>query len=732
MSPPSPASLPSLLAACMLLGCSGQPAQSQPEPEAKPTLTPTPTPVPDDREAEPAALEPIAPAGQHPFSVLDLLEVDRVSSPALSPDGRLVAYVLRETDMAANAGRTSLWLQAVAGGEPTRIDAHRKGASQPQWSPDGKYLYFVSSRSGSSQVFRRAIQADGAGPSASDAEQITDLPVPVSNLLLAPNGEQLAVSAELDPACPDLACSVERDAVISAATGVAYDRLFVRHWDSWKDHRRSALLVTATTPGTTTATIVSKGLDADVPSKPFGGAEEYRFTPDGRGLVFTARDAHGGPGEPWSTNFDLYYAPIDGSAAPLQLTQNPAWDTHPRFSPDGEQLTYLAMARPGYEADRFVLMTLNWTGAGVEGEPRAVTSAWDRSIASFEFGADPSVVFATAQELGHKRLFRIGLDGEPPRALVETGTVAEISVGAEALVFTHHDLTHPAELHTLELGGTVDGRRTISHHNDALIARVDMGAPEQFSFPGWNGETVHGWVVQPVEFDPSKSYPVAFVIHGGPQGSFGDQFHFRWNPQTYAGAGYATVMIDFHGSTGYGQAFTDSIARHWGSRPFEDLQKGLAFALERYPWLASDKICALGASYGGFMINWIAGNWPQRFRCLVNHDGIFDQRMMYYATEELWFPEWEHGAPEFENPGAYARFNPVDHVDKWQTPMLVVHGSLDYRVPVEQGLATFTALQRRGVESRFLHFPDENHWVLRPANAKQWHDEVLGWLAAHY
>jgi dipeptidyl aminopeptidase/acylaminoacyl peptidase len=708
----------------------GQGGQGQgavgPGPETGPSAG---KPGAPELDAEPIPLAAIAPAGEHPFSVLDLLEIDRVMSPTLSPDGSLIAYVVRETDMAGNRGRASLWLQAVAGGAPVRVDGHPKGASQPQWSPDGRFLYFVSARAGTSQVFRRAI-ADGQ-PGA--IEQITALPVPISNLALAPDGEHLAVSAELFPDCPDLACTVERLAAgeAEAATGVVYDRLFVRHWDTWKDHRRSALLVAAASPGTTSATIVSKGLDGDVPSKPFGGAEEYRFTPDSKGLVFTARDAQGGPGEPWSTNFDLFYAPIDGSAAPLRLTQNPAWDTHPRFSPDGQQLVYLAMARPGFEADRFGLMALTWTGAGVEGEPRAVSPAWDRSISTFEFGRDSATVVATAQDRGHKRAFAIGLADGLPLALTETGTVGEISVGADALVFTHHDLSHPAELRLTKLDGTVGGSRVVSHHNDALMARVGLGEAEQFQFPGWQGEPVYAWLIKPVDFDPSKRYPIAFVIHGGPQGSFGDQFHFRWNPQTYAGAGYATLMIDFHGSTGYGQAFTDSISGDWGGKPLEDLQKGLAFAVERYPFLAGDRVCALGASYGGFMINWIAGNWPDRFRCLVNHDGIFDQRMMYYATEELWFPEWEHGAPEYVDPAAYARFNPANHVERWQTPMLVVHGSLDYRVGIEQGLATFTALQRRGIESRLLHFPDENHWVLSPANSKQWHDEVLRWLAEH-
>jgi dipeptidyl aminopeptidase/acylaminoacyl peptidase len=688
-------------------------------------------PTPAEPESELGELPAIAPAGEHPFSVLDMLEVDRVSSPALSPDGERVVYVVRETDMQANVGRTSLWLAALDGTAPRVLDRHAKGVSGPVWSPDGTHVYFLSSRAGSSQVFRVAVDSGSV-------EQVTALPVAVANLVLAPDGSKLAVSAELFPDCPDLACTVERTQAQSDdhTTGVVYDRLFVRHWDTWKDHRRSQLLVVATVPGTATATIVSKGLDADVPSKPFGGPEEYVFTPDGNGLVFTARDAGGGSGEPWSTNFDLYWVPVDGGRAPAKLTENPAWDTHPRFSPDGKQLAYLAMARPGYEADRFALMTVDWTGSGVGGQPRELNPGWDRSIASFEYAPDGSRVFAKAQQLGRAPLFAIALADGAVTTVVDQGTVADVSVGAERLVFTRHDLRHPAELYTLALGAggethTPEQPTPLSHHNDALMARVRLGDSEQFEFEGHGGDTVYGYLVRPVDFDPSKRYPLAFLIHGGPQGSFGDQFHFRWNPQAYAGAGYAVVMIDFHGSTGYGQAFTDSIARDWGGKPLEDLQRGLAHVLEQHAWIDGERVCALGASYGGFMVNWIAGTWPDRFRCLVNHDGIFDQRSRYYATGELWFPEWEQGGPEYENRAAYARFNPADHVEKWRTPMLVVHGSLDYRVGVEQGLATFTALQRRGIDSRFLHFPDENHWVLGPANLQLWHDEVLRWLDAH-
>jgi dipeptidyl aminopeptidase/acylaminoacyl peptidase len=287
-------------------------------------------------------------------------------------------------------------------------------------------------------------------------------------------------------------------------------------------------------------------------------------------------------------------------------------------------------------------------------------------------------------------------------------------------------LVSPAEIYALDTGSAQ--ARQLTRFSEPQLQDVEMGAFEQFSFTGAGQEKVYGYVVKPAGFEAGRKYPVAFLIHGGPQGSFGNHFHYRWNPQTYAGQGFAAVFIDFHGSTGYGQDFTDSIAGDWGGGPLTDLRLGLDAALQQYGFLDGDRVCALGASYGGYMINWIAGNWPDRFRCLVNHDGIFDQRMMYYTTEELWFPEWEFGGPYFANPAEYEKHNPVNFVDRWRTPMLVIHGQLDYRVPVTQGIATFTALQRRGVPSRFLYFPDENHWVLKPENSVQWHNEVNRWL----
>jgi dipeptidyl aminopeptidase/acylaminoacyl peptidase len=472
-----------------------------------------------------------------------------------------------------------------------------------------------------------------------------------------------------------------------------------------------------------------KGLEADAPSKPFGGAEEFTFTPDGRGLVFTARDA--GREEAWSTNLDVWVAPVDGSQKPVNLTvANKGTDTGPVFSPDGRTLAYRSMARAGFEADKLRIMVVNWADPGVP--HRAVAEQWDRSPNELVWSSDGRTLYATAPDVGQQSLFAIDVAAGTTKALLAKGTVgapARLTSGAaDAIAVLVDDLKSPAEVHIVSTGAAAGAPVVRTTFNKDRLAKVAMGDAEQFSFKGWNDETVHGYVVKPAGFEAGKKYPVAFLIHGGPQGSFGNHFHYRWNPQTYAGAGYAAVMIDFHGSTGYGQAFTDAIRGDWGGKPLVDLQKGLDAAIARYGWLDGTKVCALGASYGGYMINWIAGNWPDRFQCLVNHDGNLDERMAYYDTEELWFPEWEHGGTPWENPAGYTKHNPIDHIAKWKTPMLVIHGGRDYRVVDTQGMSTFTALQRKGIPSRFLYFPDENHWVLKPANSILWHETVLGWM----
>ena len=655
-----------------------------------------------------------APGQSHPFSIHDMLAMERISGLQVSPDGGWVVFVVRKTDLEANKGRTDLWLVRADGTGLRQLTSHPEADSDPRWSPDGKSVWFISGRSGSSQVW--SIRIDGG-----EAKQVTDEPLDVGNLVVSPDGKHIAFTMDVFPDANTPAETKDRLGKIEKrkASGRVYERIFVRHWDTWKDGRRSHLFVLPAAGGK--AIDVMHDMDADTPSKPFGGPEEITFTPDGTGIIFTARDV--GAKEPWSTDFDLYLAPVDGSESPKCLTQkNEAWDTNPVFSPDGGTLAYLAMARPGYEADRFRIILRQWPG----GPQRVLTEEWDRSLSSFCFSGDGQIIYAVAENTGQKSLFAVNVKTGAVRTIVQAGSVDSPGVAGERIIFGLNDLHSPIELYSVRPdGGDV---RKITDRNAEKIAAARMGEYEQFSFAGWNDQTVYCYVVKPVDFDPGKKYPVAFLIHGGPQGSFGNTFHYRWNPQAYAGAGYAVVMVDFHGSTGYGQAFCDSIRGDWGGKPLVDLQKGLTAALQRCPWMDSERVGALGASFGGYMIDWIAGNWPDRFRCLVNHDGNLCERMAYFDTEELWFPEWDHLGTPWDNPESYEKHNPLNFVKSWKTPMLVIHGALDYRVADTQGLGTFTALQRRGIPSKLLYFPDENHWVQKPANSILWHETVLAWL----
>ena len=659
------------------------------------------------------------PLQARPFDVEDLVRLARVSDPVLSPDGQLVAYTLRETDMESNRGVTSLWLvSSDASSAPRRLTGAGSNASSPRWASAGDSLYFLSDRSGSNQVWSLPLRGG-------EARQVTLFPVPVRTYVVAPAGDRLAVSLSVFTDCPDLACTRQRldERSSSKASGVLHEQLFVRHWDSWEDGRRAQLFVVELDAQGRAGEprLLSRGLDANVPTRPFGDASEITFSPDGASVVFAARLAT--PDEAWSTNVDLWSVRVAGEGAPENLTaDNLATDTTPLFSPDGRHLAWLAMSRPGFEADRYRVMLRDLQS----GATREVAPDWDRSAHGLAFSADGRTLYTWSDDLGHRRLFAVDTRSGAARAISGDGTMAGFSVGRNGVVFVRQDLASPGDLFRVNPRG--GGERRLTAHNAELLAGLEFGGYEQFSFEGAGGATVYGWVVKPVGFEAGRTYPVAFIVHGGPQGSMGNNFHYRWNAQTYAGQGYAAVFIDFHGSTGYGQDFTDSISGDWGGKPLEDLQKGWAAALQKYPFLDGARACALGASYGGYMVNWIAGAWPDGFACLVNHCGILDNRSMYYTTEELWFPEWEMGGPQFENPAGYELHNPLNRVAEWRTPMLVIHGANDFRVPLSQGLATFTALQRQGIPSQFLYFPDENHWVLKPANSIQWHRAVESWL----
>ena len=665
-----------------------------------------------------APAAPTAQTAERAFTYTDMLNANRLSDPRVSPDGRHVVYNVRATDMEANRGVSSLMIQNLNGeGEPRRLAISDGGANTARWGSDGA-LYFLSGRSASSQVWK-------TDPTGATATQVTDLPLDVNAYRLSPDASKVVVSLAVYPTCDDLACSVARgtEAAARKSTGQVYDRMFVRHWDTWADGTQNHLFV-VNADGSGDPVWVTHGFDGDTPSKPFGDESEFTFTPQGDAVVFSARVA--GQSEPWSTNFDLFRTDgLTGESFTNLTDENDAWDTGPVFSPDGRTLAYRAMARPGFEADRWQIVLMDVA----TGAKRQVAANWDRSADSLQWSADGRNLYVVAGDVGQTRLFSIDVANGAVVPITGPGHVSAVELTPSGFVFAQDSLTSPSELFVKTFRGR-EMPRQITDVNPELDARL-FGEAEQFNFPGWNGETVHGYVIKPAGYVEGRKYPVAFLIHGGPQGSFGNSWSYRWNPESYAGAGYAVVMIDFHGSTGYGQAFTDSISEHWGDRPLEDLQKGWAAAQEKYSFLDGDNACALGASYGGYMINWIAGRWSDEFKCLVNHDGVFDVRGMGYSTEELWFTEWEYGGTVYDNPEGYERFNPVNHVSEWKTPMLVVQGDLDYRIPTAQGLSTFTALQRRGIESRLIVFPDENHWVLKPQNSLQWHNEVFRWLDQH-
>lgn len=657
-----------------------------------------------------------APAAAAPkgLTIDDMLAMQRVGEPAVSPDGKWVAYSLRTTDLDANKGRLDLWLAAVDGSGARRLTSDPANDSSPAWSPDGAYVYFSSTRGGSSQVWRIAV-------AGGEAEQVTKVPLDVGGFRLFPDGKRLLLAIDVWPDTRTLAASVAKDAEVAKikTSALVYDGLLFRHWDTWEDGRFSHLF--AWSPDAPTeARDLTPGLTTDTPTHPFGGMDDTAISPDGKTVAYVTRV--GGKAIAWTTNTDVFLVKADGTGKPTALTgANLAYDFAPTYSPDGKSLAVLAMARPGYEADRQRIVIYDVA----TGKPRTVTEAWDRSPGSLAWSADGKTLYTSADNLGQHSLFAVDAATGKVTTLVEKGYNAGPQVARGELVFARDTLRQPAELFAIPATGGAP--RQLTRHNDARVAKIAWGDYEQFTFKGAKGDTVYAYLVKPANWDGKKKVPVVALIHGGPQGSFGDHFHYRWNPQVFAGRGYAAVVIDFHGSTGYGQAFTDAINGDWGGAPYDDIMAGLDHALKTWSFLDGKRLTAAGASYGGYMINWINGK-TDRFKALVCHDGNLDEQLAYYDTEELWFPEWEHGGTPHDNPAGYAKHNPIDLVANWKTPTLVIHGGKDYRVVDTQGMSTFTALQRKGIPSRLVYFPDENHWVLKPQNSKKWHDEVLGWL----
>ncbi|MGN6820840.1 MAG: prolyl oligopeptidase family serine peptidase [Sphingomonas sp.] len=657
------------------------------------------------------------PATARQLTIEDVTMLSRVSSPAVSPDGHWLVWQQRETDLAGDRGRYDLW----------RLDLTAKGAkpekllgewavneTSPQFSRDGKTVWFQSDKGGEDNVWSIAITGGAA-------TQVTDLKGGLGGFKVAPTEDKLLIWADRLPGAPTSEPAMIKKSD-DTGNGRVFDKMFIRHWASWSDGTRSQLFVLPMANGKASGygKAIEGGLVGDTPSKPFGGGEEVSWSADGKTVYFALREA--GRIEPLSVNLDIFAAPADGSAAPVNLTDaNDAMDNLPTASPDGKYLAWFAMKRPGYEADRQVLMLRDLAS----GRVRALTENWDRSVGSIAWSEDSKTIYVTAEDTQEVPIFAIDLKSGKPTRLTQEGDVSAVVPTTKGLVYSTNSLTAPDDFYWLS--GKKSARLTSV--NADKLAGIDMPTVTRFSFTGANNDKVWGYAVKPAGLAEGAKVPIAFMVHGGPQGSSNNSWSYRWNPALFAGAGYGLVAVDFHGSTGYGQAFTDAIRNNWGGWPLEDLKKGLDAATSKFAWLDADNACALGASYGGYMMNWIEGNWPDRFKCIVQHDGVFDARAMAYETEELWFDEWEHGGhPYYEDPAAFEKWNPVNHVAKWKTPQLVITSEGDYRIPYTQGIAAFTSLQRRDIPSRLIVFPGGSHWVLNPKESRQWYREVLGWM----
>lgn len=659
----------------------------------------------------------IAPTAAGGLSPDQLAMMERVADPRLSPDGSRVLYTVRTTDWGGNKGVSAAWV-IEADGNSRRLAASDGGVSSARWSPDGQAIYFLSSRGGSSQVWR--MDRDGRA-----AVQVTTLPVDVTAFRLTADGRRLVVALPVFVDCGTLACSSDRLKAQAATVSTVrtFDRLPLRPWDSWNDGRRShlfALPLNASGLAAGEPRDLMTGVDGDTPARPLGDDSEFVISPDGKRLVFSTQMQ--GRTEAFTNNLDLYSASMEGGP-PVNLTEdNPAPDTNAVFSPNGRQLAWLAGRRENVFGDQAVIMIGNADGS----DPHALTPNWDRGPGALRWRSDGRALYAVAAENGQQKLFEIEIRTGAVRAVTDQGTVSAFDESGGRLVLSQEGFGAPAQI----VDASGEAPRALTHHNAEALAGTDLPEGERFTFAGWNGEAVQGWVFKPAGYVEGRRYPAVYLIHGGPKSPWTDGWSYRWNPQIYTGAGYAVVMVNFHGSPGFGQEFTDAINDHWGDRPLEDLQKGWSAALSANAFIDGDRACALGASYGGYMVNLIAGKWNGPWRCLVTHAGVFDVGQQMNAMDLATFIA-EFGGPSWARADLYREFSPNTWVDDWSKPMLVLHGSRDFRVPIEQGLGTFSALQRRGIESRFVHVPDENHWVLKPRNWVDWQQEILNWTADH-
>lgn len=649
---------------------------------------------------------------QNILTVETLSQLNQIQTMVVSPDGTSLVYGLKK---GINSADNHLYIKDIATDKVRQLTSHKKAESNVKYSSDGKSLYFLSARSGSSQIWQLMLNGG-------EAQQITDLPLDINGFIVANDEKSFALEITVKPGCTDFECTLaaQTQDKNNKYNVRVFDQLMVRHWDTWNTPYKNHLFIAKKVAAQQikTATDLIPNWFADIV-----GIGQVSFSPDAKNLVFSAKAPS--KDQAWTTNFDLFEVDLTTYELTNITEDNKAWDAKPVYSNNGRYLAYLAMATPGYESDKFSIKVRDNT----TGKTRSIANQWDRSVSELVFANDNRTLYVTAQDVGQKSIFEINPEFGDVRSVYNMGTSGNIAVVDDKIYFTRHSLNTPKDIFVINRDSY--GIKQLTDVNKSKLSDIKMAEYKQFSFKGWQDEEVFGYWLKPANYQEGQTYPIAFLVHGGPQGSFGNMFHYRWNAQLWAAQGYGVVMIDFHGSTGYGQKFTDSIAGDWGGKPLEDLQKGLAHIVKAEPWLDVNNACALGASYGGYMMNWIAGHWPEGFKCLINHAGLYDMPSFYTSTEELWFPEHDMGGPVWQGSDDYNKFNPSAFVNNWKTPMLVIQGELDYRVPYAQSLGAFTTLQRKGIDSRLVMFPNEDHHIRNPDNLKVWYQEVFNWLAKY-
>jgi dipeptidyl aminopeptidase/acylaminoacyl peptidase len=660
-------------------------------------------------------LLPAHRAAAGPMSVKDLLALKWVSQVTLSPDGARAAFVVLEPDRAKNVRQTHLHLVSLAAGPASvRQLTNTPGLNTaPCFSPDGKTVAFVSSRREEEpQIW--TIPVDGG-----EARQLTRLATGVSGpLLWSRDGKTIICSSEVYPDCKDEACNAKRlrEAQQSKVKARVYDQLLIRHWNHWRDARRSHVLAISIPTGA--ARDLTPG-PHDAPPIALGARLDLSLARDGKTLAYVSNtDAVVAT----STNNDLFEVPLAGGKA-RRLTTGKGNDYSPRYSPDGRQLAYLSMAREGYEADRPRLIVRELK-SGKESE---WTKKFNDQVSEIVWAPDSKAIYFTAPFQGREELFVATAAGVRQLSKGLYAKNLQVTPDGRTLVVIDEAADRPPELYALGRDG--QGKRALTAFNSWLPRVARFQRAEHVWFEGDGKAKIHAVLLKPPGFVRGKRYPALVMLHGGPQGATGDDFHPRWNLQMFAAAGMVVFGINFHGSVGFGQAFTDSISRDWGGKPYRDVLKGVDH-LAALPFIDGKKICAAGASYGGYLVNWIATQ-TQRFACLISHAGLYNMESKYGSTEELWFPEHEFGGTPWTNRALYRKHSPHSYAEKIRTPTLVIHGQLDYRVPVEQALQMFTALQRQRVPSRLLYFPDEDHFVQKPQNIELWWGTMRDWLARY-